>query len=68
MSETFERWRQGLTRTRKTTFGRIANLLGATEITGETWEDLEAMLIQADLGIETTESVLEALHLHVREV
>ncbi len=55
------KWRAGLERTRKTTFGRIASLFGATQITDETWEDLEALLIQADLGIETSEAVMEAL-------
>ncbi len=61
MSEIIDRWRKGLSKTSKTTFGRIANLLGATEITGDTWEDLEALLIQADLGLETTDGVLAAL-------
>lgn len=61
MSELIDRWRKGLSRTSKTTFGRIANLLGATEITSDTWDDLEALLIQADLGIETTEGVLADL-------
>ncbi len=55
------KWREGLSRTRKTTFGRIASLFGVSQITDETWEDLEAMLIQADLGIETSEAVMEAL-------
>ncbi len=62
MSENiFNKWRDGLARTRKSTFGRIAFLFGATQITDETWEDLEALLIQADLGIETSEAVMEAL-------
>ncbi len=61
MSELIDRWRKGLSRTSKTTFGRIANLLGATEITSDTWDDLEALLIQADLGIETTEGVMADL-------
>ena len=62
MSENiFNKWRAGLARTRKSTFGRIASLFGATQITDETWEDLEALLIQADLGIETSEAVMEAL-------
>ncbi|HEB64418.1 MAG TPA: signal recognition particle-docking protein FtsY [Chloroflexi bacterium] len=62
MSENiFNKWRDGLARTRKSTFGRIASLFGATQITDETWEDLEALLIQADLGIETSEAVMEAL-------
>ena len=61
MAEIFTKWKDGLARTRKTTFGRIANLLGTSEINAETWDDLEALLIQADLGVETALSVLEAL-------
>ncbi|MBK6793059.1 MAG: signal recognition particle-docking protein FtsY [Anaerolineales bacterium] len=57
----FSRWREGLSRTSKAAFGQIASILGATEITDETWDDLEATLIQADLGIETTSSILDAL-------
>ncbi len=57
----FAKWKRGLARTRKTAFGRIATLLGATEITEETWDELEALLIQADLGVETALEVVEAL-------
>ncbi len=57
----FAKWKQGLARTRKTAFGRIATLLGATEITEETWDELEALLIQADLGVETALEVIESL-------
>src|SRR5687767_15246467 len=67
MIDTFEKWRSGLAKTSKTAFGQLAHLLGATEITRETWDDLEALLIQADLGIETTSKVLESLRLHVRD-
>jgi fused signal recognition particle receptor len=35
------------------------------EITDETWDDLEALLIQADLGVETTAAVLDALEAQV---
>jgi fused signal recognition particle receptor len=42
-------------------------LFGATEITQETWEDLEALLIQADLGIETTGEILESMKRIVRD-
>jgi fused signal recognition particle receptor len=61
MSDFFSRWKTGLARTSKAAFGRLAGLLGATEITPETWDDLEALLIQADLGLETTQAVLQAL-------
>jgi len=61
MADLFEKWRNGLAKTSKTAFGRLATFLGATEITSETWDDLETLLIQADLGIETTTEILESL-------
>ena len=67
MITAFEKWKSGLAKTSKTAFGQLANLLGATEITRETWDDLEALLIQADLGIETTSEVLESLRLLARD-
>ncbi len=66
MADFFNRWRTGLSKTSKTTFGRIASLFGATEITDETWDELETLLIQADLGVETATSVLESLKRTVR--
>ncbi len=61
MANLFEKWKNGLARTSKAAFGQIATLLGATEITDETWDELEALLIQADLGVETADAILEAL-------
>jgi fused signal recognition particle receptor len=61
MSNIFNRWKNGLAKTSKATFGQISSLLGASEISNETYEDLEALLIKADLGIETSESLLEVL-------
>jgi fused signal recognition particle receptor len=61
MTDLLSRWRDGLSKTSKTAFGRLANLLGATEITAETWDSLEALLIQADLGLETSAEILDAL-------
>ena len=67
MAEFFEKWKSGLAKTSKTAFGQLAQLFGATEITSETWDDLETLLIQADVGIETTEEILEELRLVVRD-
>jgi len=61
----FNKWKDGLTRTSKRTFGQIANLLGTTEISDDVWDDLEALLIQSDLGVETTDIVLNALEARV---
>jgi hypothetical protein len=55
MVDIFSRWKTGLARSSKAAFGRLAGLFGATEITDGTWDQLEALLIQADLGLETTE-------------
>ncbi len=67
MSDLLSRWRLGLSKTSKSAFGRLANLLGATEINQETWDEMEAILIQADLGIETTSDVLTSLQRIVRD-
>lgn len=61
MINAFDKWKSGLAKTSKTAFGQLATLLGATEISRETFDDLEAILIQADLGIETTAEILAAL-------
>ncbi|MGE5775895.1 MAG: signal recognition particle receptor subunit alpha, partial [Chloroflexota bacterium] len=61
MADVFAKWRDGLAKTSKTAFGRLATFLGATEITQETWDDLETLLIQADIGIETTSEILDSL-------
>lgn len=61
MADILATWRSGLAKTSKAAFGRIATLLGATEITTESWDELEALLLQADLGIETTNEVLDSL-------
>jgi fused signal recognition particle receptor len=65
MSNLFSKWRQGLSKTSKATFGQIATLLGATDITPDTWDDLEALLVQADLGMETVDTLLDALEVRV---
>ncbi|MBL8102868.1 MAG: signal recognition particle-docking protein FtsY [Anaerolineales bacterium] len=61
MNSLFSRWKDGLSRTSKAAFGQIASVLGASEITDGTWDDLETLLVQADLGIETTSAVLDSL-------
>src|SRR5215217_576363 len=68
MADIFGKWRSGLAKTSKTTFGRLATLFGATEITQDTWDELEALLIQADLGIETTSEIIDSMQRIVREL
>ncbi len=53
--------KESLTRTRNAIFSRIAGILGASEVTPATWEELEELLIQADVGVETTLHLIERL-------
>jgi len=50
-----------LTKTRQGFFGRVGALFQANEITDETWDELEELLIQADLGINTAMGLVERL-------
>lgn len=67
MTDLFAKWKTGLAKTSKATFGRIAAFVGATEITSDSWDELEASLIQADLGIEIAGDILDALRRFVRD-
>jgi len=50
-----------LTKTRQSFFGRIANLFQEQQITDDTWDELEMLLIQADVGVKVTTEVVESL-------
>ncbi len=57
--------RDSLTKTRHSFFGQIAGLLRGGEITEETWEELEALLVQADVGVNTTIALVDRLRTEV---
>jgi fused signal recognition particle receptor len=54
MENMFNKWRDSLKKTRDVTFGKIATYFGVTEINDESWDRLEELLIQADVGVKTT--------------
>ncbi len=54
MENMFNKWRESLKKTRDVTFGKIATYFGATEINDDSWDRLEELLIQADVGVKTT--------------
>jgi len=59
--------KDSLTRTRNAVFSRIAGLLGASQVTAATWDELEDLLIQADMGVETTLYLVERLQKRARD-
>ena len=61
MADFFSKWLKGLDKTRKVTFSRLASIFGTNEITDETWDELEETFLQADAGVETTESIIEKM-------
>jgi fused signal recognition particle receptor len=56
-----------LSRTRQSFFGQITSLLGANEITDEMWEELEELLILADVGANTTIEIVGRVRERVDE-
>lgn len=62
----FKSIRDTLARTRQSVFGQIVSVFGGGEITDETWEDVEALLLQADMGVPTTLELVEKMKDRVR--
>ena len=63
----FSRLKEGLGKTRKNILGGIDEVLGHfTSIDEDLFEELEEALIMADLGVETTETVMEGLRAAVK--
>jgi fused signal recognition particle receptor len=61
MADFLNKWKLSLTKTKKQTFGRIASLFGGSEITEDTWDELEALLLQSDLGNKVTQEIIVSL-------
>ena len=57
---------EGLKKTRRGIFADITALFDRSAIDEELFEDLEALLIQADLGVDTTLELVEALREDIR--
>ncbi len=66
-TEADEKLDAGLKKTRRGIFSEITALFDRSHIDEELYEDLEALLIQADIGVETTLEIVEALRNDVEE-
>ncbi|MDN5279004.1 MAG: fused signal recognition particle receptor [Clostridiales bacterium] len=64
----FQRLSRGLTKTRTGFVGRLKKLvLGSTTIDDDLLDQLEEMLFEADVGVKTTQELLDHLHKKVDE-
>jgi fused signal recognition particle receptor len=52
---------QSLTRTRRSFFGRIGELFAQSELDDGVWDELEELLIQADVGVATTVDLVQGV-------
>ena len=66
MADLFERTERGVRRSREGFFGRIADLFSRSRIEDSTWNELEELLITADVGVETTDRVLTEVRKRVK--
>jgi len=61
MLAAFKSLKDSLGRTRQAVFGRIVTLFGQSEVTPDTWDELEAILIQADMGAALAGEIVERM-------
>jgi fused signal recognition particle receptor len=61
MLAAFKSLKDSLNRTRQAVFGRIVTLFGQSEVTPATWDELEAILIQADMGAALAGEIVERM-------
>jgi len=67
MADLSKRTEQGVKRTRDSFFGRISGLFNRSKIEDSTWDELEELLISADVGVETTEKLLRRVKNRVKD-
>jgi fused signal recognition particle receptor len=59
--------KDSLARTRNAAFSRVAELLGTSQVTADTWEEIEELLIRADVGVETALYLVDRLRKRTRD-
>jgi len=67
MSDLATKTEQGVRRSREAWFGRICRLFDRTTVGEETWDELEELLISADVGVATTHKLIGRVKQRVRE-
>ena len=64
----FEKLKQGLTKTKNAVFGQIDNIFRSfVRVDEDLFEELEEVLITADIGVDTTEEILDTLRERVKD-
>ena len=62
-----EKTTHAVAKTRKAWFGRVASLFQGARLDDDLWDQLEELLISADMGVGPTQSILDHVKQRVRE-
>ena len=62
-----DRTARAVEKTRSTWFSRVAGIFSRPDLDADLWDELEEVLISADVGVPTTERLLDHLREQVRE-
>lgn len=66
MRGSLDKTQQGVKRSRESWFGKIAGLFDRPRIEDEVWDELEELLIAADVGVATTQKLIERVKQRAR--
>jgi fused signal recognition particle receptor len=66
MLDFVKRTEPGVKRSKETWFGKIANIFKRGSFGDEVWEELEELLVSADVGVETTNKLLSKVKQRVK--
>ena len=66
MFELFKKTELGVRRSRETWFGKIASVFDRGSLGDEIWNELDELLVSADVGVETTNKLLTKVKQRVR--
>ncbi len=67
MLDLFKKTEKGIKRSRESWFGKVADLFNRSKIEEETWDELEELLIAADVGITTTDKLIQRVKKRIKE-
>jgi fused signal recognition particle receptor len=62
----FKKTELGVKRSREAWFGKIANIFDRSSLGDEVWRDLEELLVSTDVGVETTDKLLDRVKQRVK--
>jgi fused signal recognition particle receptor len=66
LSDLLKKTEPGVKKSKETWFGKIANIFNRDAFGDEVWEELEELLISADVGVETTRKLLSKVKQRVK--